>query len=138
MPKIYTAPFAQTIKTGTAVVTGAAGNIATDAPTNTVQLLAAGSEGTVVSRITAMPRATVTDTSLLLYVSKDGGTTKRLIDSELMKGYTLAATTTVPETAFANYSDSAPLRLAAGETLWVGSQVALAAGIVFQAQGMDY
>lgn len=138
MPKTFTAPFAQTVKTSTAVVTTATGSIATDAPTNTALLLTAGTEGTVVNKVSAAPRSTITDASLLLFLSKDGGTTKRLIGSVLMKGYTLAATTAIPETAFAGITSDTPIRLETGDSLYVGSQVALASGIVFTAQGMDY
>ena len=138
MPKTYTAPFAQTPKTATAVATTAVSGLATDAPTGAVLLGTAGAEGAIVTRLAAMPRATATASSLVLFLSKDGGTTKRLIDSELMAAHTVAATTAIPETAFANISDSAPLRLEAGDQLYVGSQVALASGIVFTAQWMDY
>ncbi|WP_218580319.1 hypothetical protein, partial [Pseudomonas sp. SG-MS2] len=84
------------------------------------------------------PRATVTASSLLLYSSKDAGAIFQLIDSELMAAYTLAATTAIPETSFGNISQDTPLRLQAGEQLYVGSQVALAAGIQFRSEGGDY
>lgn len=135
--KTYTAPFAQTPKTATAVVSAAA-TVADDNPTNTVELLTAGADGALVTRLAAMPRATVTASSLLLFLQKSGQTTKRLIDSELMSAHTVAATTAIPETVFANVSDSTPMRLEAGDKLFVGSLVALAAGIVFAAQWMDY
>jgi len=138
MAKTSTAPFAQTPKTATAVATAAVSGLATDAPTGTVLLATAGAEGAIVTRLSAMPRATATASSLVLFLSKDGGTTKRLIDSELMAAHTVAATTAIPETAFANISDSSPLRLEAGDSLYVGSQVALASGIVFKAEWMDY
>lgn len=137
MPMTFTAPFAQTPKTATAVVTGAA-TVADDNPTNTVELLTAGANGALVTRLAAMPRGTVTASSLVLFLQKSGQTTKRLIDSELMAAHTVAATTAIPETAFGNVTDSTPLRLEAGDKLFVGSQVALAAGIVFAAQWMDY
>lgn len=138
MAKTSTAPFAQTPKTATAVATAAVSGLATDAPTGAVLLGTAGAEGAIVTRLMALPRATVTASSLVLFLSKDGGATLRLIDSELMAAHTVAATTAIPETAFANISDSAPLRLEAGDRLYVGSQVALASGIVFAAQWMDY
>lgn len=138
MAKTSTAPFAQTNKTATAVATAAVAGLATDAPTGAVLLGAAGAEGAIVTRLAAIPRATATASSLLLFLSKDGGTTMRLIDSELMAAHTVAATTAIPETSFGNISDSAPLRLEAGDRLYVGSQVALASGIVFAAQWMDY
>lgn len=138
MTKTFDPPYAQTPKTATAVATAAVSGLGTDAPTGTVLLGTAGADGAVVTRLMALPRATVTASSLVLFLSKDGGVTQRLIDSELMAAYTLAATTAVPETSFGNISDSSPLRLEAGDSLYVGSQVALASGIVFAAQWMDY
>lgn len=131
--------YVQTQKTGSAVVTAAAGSIGTNTPTNLVALGdAAGVNGGLVTKVTAMPRATVTASSLLLYTSKDNGATYNLVDSELMAAYTLAATTAIPETTFGNISPSMPLRLEAGEQLYVGSQVLLAAGIVFRSEGANF
>lgn len=138
MAKTFTAPFAQTPKTATAVCVAATASITTDAPTNTVELLTAGSEGAILTRLTAIPRATVTANSLVLFLSKDGGTTKRLIDSELMGAFTVAATTAIPETVFGNFTEATPLRLEAGDSLYVGTQVALATGVVFRAEYMEY
>lgn len=135
--KTFTAPFAQTPKTATAVATGAA-TVADDAPANTVLLMTAGADGCIVTKLTAVPRATVTASSLCLWISKDSGTTKRLIDSELMSAHTVATTTAIPETSFINISESSPLRLEAGDQLYVGSQVALAGGIVFKAEYTDF
>lgn len=138
MAKTFTAPFAQTPKTATAVVTGAIGSITTDAPTGTVELMTAGSDGAILTRLTAIPRATVTASSLVLFVSKDNGVTQRMIDSVLMAAQTIATTTAISTTSFSNYSETAPLRLAAGDKLFVGSQVALAGGIVFKAEWTDF
>lgn len=133
-----TAPFPQVPKTATAVAVAAVTNLGSDTPSNTVQLLTAGPDGAVLTNLSAMPRATVTASSLLLFISKDGGTTKRLIDSELMAAYTLNATTAVPETQFARYSEITPLRLEANDVLYVGSQVALGSGIVFKAEYTNF
>jgi len=138
MAKTFTAPFAQTQKIATAVATGAVASLNGDTPTNTVELLTAGTEGAIVTRITAIPRGTVTASSLVLFTSDDSGTTKRLIDSELMAAHTVASTTAIPETLFENYTETAPLRLEAGETLYAGSQVALSDGIVFRAEYVDF
>lgn len=138
MAKTFTAPFAQTPQTATAVVTGAAGTITGDSPTNTVELLTAGADGAILTRLTAIPRATVTASSLVLWISKDGGTTKRMVDSALMAAFTVATTTAVAVTSFSTYSETTPLRLAAGDKLYVGSQVALASGIVFRAEYTDF
>ena len=136
MANTFTAPFAQTPKTATAVATAVA--TLTDTPANTVLLVTAGVNGAILTRLTAIPRATVTASSLVLFISKDSGTTQRLIDSELMAAHTLATTTAIPETFFANYSESSPLRLEAGDRLYIGSQVALAGGIVFRAEFTDF
>lgn len=135
--KTFTAPFAQTPKTGTAVLT-LAGAITNDTPTNTVEIATAGTEGALVTSLNFMPRATVTATALYLFLSKDGGTTKRLIDSELMAAYTMAATTATPETKFANISETTPLRLEAGDKLYVSAGVALAGGIVAKCEWTDF
>lgn len=136
MAKTFTAPFAQTPKTATAVATAAA--TLTDTPSNTVLLMTAGADGCIVTGLTAIPRATVTASSLVLFISKDNGSTQRLIDSELMSAYTMATTTAIPETVFSRISESSPLRLEAGDRLYVGSQVALAGGIVFKAEYTDF
>jgi len=136
MANTFTAPFAQVPKTATAVVTAVA--TLTDTPANTVLLVTAGSDGAILTRLTAIPRATVTASSLVLFISKDSGTTQRLIDAELMAAYTMATTTLVPETTFALYTETTPLRLEAGDRLYVGSQVALAGGIVFRAEFTNF
>lgn len=136
MANTFTAPFAQTPKIGTAVCT-AAGAITNDTPTNTVLLATAGANGAIVTKINAMPRATVTASSLHLYVSLDAGTTKRMFDSALMAAYTQATTTLTPKTAFSP-TESAPIRLPAGAEIYAQSEVALAGGIVFAAEYTDF
>lgn len=138
MAKTNTAPFPQTPQIKTAITAAAAVIGSADAPTNTVLLCTAGVDGAVVTNLSAMPRATVAATGLYLFTSNDSGTTKRLIDSELMPAYTLNASSAIPETLFARYSEVTPLRLAANEQLYVGSGVALAAGIVYKAEFTDY
>lgn len=136
--KIFTAPFVQNQRTSTAVVTAAVTGLGTDAPGNTILLATAGPDGAILTDLQAMPRATTTATSLLLFLSKDGGTTKRLIDSELMAAYTLSTTTVIPETSFARYNETSPLRLEANDQLYVGIQVANASGIVFKSESGDF
>jgi len=138
MAKTFTAAFAQTPKTSSAVVTGASDSLGSDTPANTVLLATAGADGALLTRLSAIPRATVTASSLLLWISLDSGTTKRLIDSALLAAHTVAATTAIPVTAFSRFSENAPERLQAGAQLYVGSAVALAAGIVFTAELTDF
>lgn len=138
MAKTFIAPFAQTPKTASAVATAVVANLTTDAPTNTVELFTAGAEGALVTKLTAIPRATITATCLYLFISNDGGTTKRLVDSELMGAQTVAVTTAIAETRFSNIAESTPIRLGAGDKLYVGIGVALASGIVFNLEAMEF
>lgn len=105
--------------------------------TNAVLLLTAGTDGSVVTDLRAIPRATVTATQLQLYVSPDAGTTLYLARTALMAAYTMAQTTQAPDTDFL-YSVANPLRLQGGHRLYVAAGVALAGGIVFNCQYQDY
>jgi len=138
MAKTFTAPFAQTPKNATAVATGAVGSITGDAPTNTVLLMTAGSDGAILTRLSAIPRATVTASSLVLFTSADNGTTKRLVDSALMSAQTVSTTTAITSTYFSTYTETTPMRLQAGQQLYVGSQVALGSGIIFEVEYTDF
>lgn len=138
MAKVHEAPFAQATRIQTAVATAAVAGLATDTPTGTVPLITAGPEGCVVTRVTAIPRATVTASSLVMFIKKADAAALRLIDSELMGAHTVSATAAIPETTFTNISDTTPLRLDAGDELHVGTQVASTEGVVFAAQWMDY
>lgn len=136
--KTFTAPFAQTSKTYTAVTTAACVIGSADAPTNTVLLATAGTEGSLVTKIDNIPRGTVTATAMYLFVSNDSGTTKRLIASELIGAYTLAATTAIPKTSFTGVSETTPIRLEAGASLYIGAGVATASGIVTLCELTDF
>lgn len=139
MPMTFTAPFAQTPKTLSAAVTAALAGIGTDTVTGAQLLVTAGTNGAIVTSISAVPRATVTASSLILFLVKASTPTiYRPIDSVLMSAYTLAVTSAIPVTAFASISDATPMRLEAGDKIYAGSQVALAAGIVFTARWMDF
>lgn len=133
----HKAAFAQTPKIGTAEAT-AASVITTSAPTNTLLIATAGADGALLTNLTAIPRATVTASALYLFISQDSGTTKMLKDSVLMDAHTVAATTAIPVTDFADISPTTPLRLEAGDELYVSTGVALASGIVFTAQTTDF
>lgn len=135
----FTAPFVQTSRTGTAVATAALGGLATDAVTGSALLATAGADGALVTRVTAMPRGTVTPTSLRLFVVKASAPTiYRPVDSELMAAYTNAATTATPETNFSNIALESPLRLEAGDKLYAGIEVALPAGVSFFCEWADF
>jgi len=101
------------------------------------QMARTGINGVRITRLTALARATVGATELQLYVSNDGGTTKRFIRSVLMPAYTVVQNTGQTAIDF-SYSESNPLILNASETLYVGIGVTLASGIVFRAEGFSY
>ncbi|MCA3505091.1 MAG: hypothetical protein IOD05_17930 [Rhodobacter sp.] len=102
----------------------------------TVQDSRTSRNGVRISRLTALARATNTATECQLFVSHDGGTTKRFIKSVLLPAYTVATTTAQTGADF-GYSDSAPLPLGPNDTLYVGISVTNT-GIVFNAQGFAY
>ena len=125
----------QTPLAGTAVCT-TANTTYTDSPTNSQVLLAAQTNGARISKITALARATNTATECQLYVSADGGTTKRFIKSALMSAYTVAASTAQTGADF-GYTDYNPLILTSSESLYVAIGVTNT-GVVFRAEGYAY
>jgi hypothetical protein len=124
----------QAVKTANAVATAAKTTYADS--TNAEKLLTAGANGSVLYGLKAIPRATVSATQLQLYRSPDDGATLYLIGSALMTAYTMANNTAAPATDF-GYAETTPLRLSAGDSLWVAAAVALAGGIAFDAQYED-
>lgn len=126
----------QAPRSGTAVCTNA-NTTYSDAPANAVKLATAGPNGARVTRVSAIPRGTVTPTQLQLYRSADGGTTKRLFRSALMAAHSMSATAETPIVDF-GYADENPLLLGPGEELWCAAGVAAAAGICFTAEWGDY
>ena len=131
------AAFAQITKTGSAVAT-AASAVTNDTPTNTILIATAGTDGALFTKLTAIPRATVTASGLYLFISQDSGTIKRMVDCALMAAYTYAATTDNEPTVFDAITEDTPIRLEAGDELYVSSAVALTEGIVFNAEWTDF
>ena len=136
MANTFTAPFAQTTQTGDAVAT-AASVITTSSPTNSILIATAGANGGLLTGLSAVPRATVTAMGLYVFVSNDSGSTKMLLESVLMAAHTVATTTAIPKTEF-SFSETTPVRLAAGDEVYVSAGVALASGVVFTAQWSDF
>ena len=118
-----------------------AGSLATAAKTtyadgaNAVLLAAGGANGSIVRKLTAIPLGTVSQTQLQLFAYD--GTNYRLVTTALMAAYTMAQTTQDAPTDF-GYSDTATLYLPSGWSLYVGIGVALAAGILFNAELSDF
>ena len=103
--------------------------------TGAVLLCAGGANGSLLRKLTAIPRATVTATQLQLFAFD--GTNYWLIRTKLMAAYAMAQTTEDAETDF-GYDDTKTLYLPSGWSLCVGIGVALAAGIVFSGELGDF
>lgn len=90
-----------------------------DSPSNAVLLMTAPAGGAVVTRSKAIQRqpGTTTASQVNLYLSKDAGTTMRLIASGAAAAYTWAVGTAPTPVDF-GYSESAPLRLEAADRLY--------------------
>lgn len=126
----------QAVKSAAAVCTSANTDY-TDAAANAVKLVTAGPNGARLTRLQAIPRATVTASQLQLFRSTDGGATRRLFRTHLLPAQTMSATTEMALTDF-GYSDANPLLLSADEEIYVATGVATAAGICFTAEWGDY
>jgi hypothetical protein len=96
----------------------------TTTPTNTVLLVTAGPNGARLTKLRAIPAATVTVTQLQEFRSLDSGSTKKFSNAVLgaAAGYTMAGTTLPPIADF-GYSDDNPKMLSAGEQLYVAAGV---------------
>jgi len=118
---------------------GAAANINTDAPTNTVLICAAPADKPMsVTRITAVPRASLAAvTPAYLFTSANAtGTVQRLKDSTNIQVQTLSATNGPTKAVFGDYSPTTPINLGPGQSLWGG--LGSAQNVVFQAEVADF
>lgn len=98
MPIQNLAAFAQYRRAYSATTTTANGGTLA-APTNTALLSVAGPDGALITRISSVPRATVTATQMQFYLSKDGGTTLSLLTTSLMSAATVGASSQITPTA---------------------------------------
>ncbi len=90
MPITNTAAFAQYRRIYSATVTTANTNYR--APTNTAMLTVAGPDGSLITRMASIARATVAQTQMQYYLSKDGGTTFTILTSGVIAACTLTQT----------------------------------------------
>lgn len=100
-----TAGFAQYRRIFSAVTT-TANSTYTSPPSNQALLYVAGPDGSLITRISSIPRATVTATQMQLFLSPDGGTTFNFFSSVLMSAYTMAQTTACNPIAFTQVDGS--------------------------------
>jgi len=145
MAKTFTAPFAQSPASWAATATTAfsltgTNSLADGSPANTVLLGTAGIDGALVTRIAALPRATSTATLAALFVrrSTDAVAARQLVASTTIPAQTISATTGITETNFNVATEFEPLRLGAGDELYVGLGTTQAGGIVFNARAVQF
>lgn len=125
----------QTIRSATCVLDTASTDL-DDSPTTAVLLLTAGSSGARLTKMTSMPRAAFTG-RIDLWISKDSGTTKRLIDTIAIAVASISNTAEIATTDW-GYSEDNPLMLEGLDRLYMSTAVVLAAGVVTLAQYADY
>lgn len=105
--------------------------------TNALKLMDAGASGSVLYKLTALARATVALTPCYLFRSPDDGVTMYLIGNCMKSAFTIPTTTVAQTLADFGFTETSPLRLMVGDSLWVGIGVALAGGIVFDGVAED-
>jgi len=122
---------------GAVATTDTANTTFSDTPTNAVAVATMGANGGRVTGLKSVPRATVTATALHLFLSTDGGTTKKLIRSVLMAADTVSATDAAAATDW-GFSDDVPMLLPANSIVYVSQGVTLSAGIDHHIEWSDY
>lgn len=146
----YDKKHGQIERTLTAVVT-LASVYTTDAPTNTAQLQAGnGTNGSLANYsvpaggglmnvLRAVPRQSVTAaTVLLLFVSQDGGATKRLIATAASAAQTIDVNNAPKVITFSTITTDDPYRAQEGDQFFVGASNAQTNGWVFSANITEF
>ncbi len=116
---------------------GATNATYTTSPANTVLLATAGANGGRLTKLQAIPCATV-GTQNQVQMFRDGGTagvSKYFADSAAMATYTMAQSTEAPITDF-GYSDDNPLILQPNERVYVAQGQSVSINVV--AEWADY
>lgn len=139
MPLTYEAPFAQATKTASAYVKDALATTTTTGGLNgTVLLMTAGSDGAIVTRVTAIPIFSVVASGLVLGIKKANATIIWLFDSTFAPAWTSSTAQAFPAINFDRISRDNPLELEAGDQLYVGTRVALEYGYTFTAAWKNF
>lgn len=147
MPKTNTAVFAQNPKTATVVMTAAvaltgAGSIAdtASAVSGTSLLMTAGAEGAIVTRLQYLPRGTISATVAYLFVRRAGqpASERVLIDQVSLPAVTISTTAAATKSVSTLATEVSPLRLGAGDELYVGMSVAASVGVAAYAEFTDF
>lgn len=138
-----TPAFGQTPRKLNAVLTAAKTSLNDTA--NAVSLGATGANGSLLVKIGAFPRASVS-TAIQLQLYLNDGTNTYLIGSTVMGTYSMVTSTAIPATTFLDVNsnqitDQNPMYLPATSgttyTLYAGAGAALSGGIVVTAELID-
>lgn len=116
---------------------GATNSTYTTSPTNSVLLVTAGANGGRLTKLQAIPCATVA-TANQVQAFRDNGTagaSKFFFDSALMATYTMAQNTEAPTTDF-GYSDDNPLILQPNERIYMAQGQSVSINVL--AEWADY
>lgn len=129
---------------GVAHAAATAANTAYSGTPTAVSLLVAGANGTLIRKLSATARATVTATQLQIF-DYDGTTYWYHPVSPLMSAYTMAQTTangSITDFGFGDQAATSSLNgtiyLPSGHTLYAAIGVALSAGIVFRVEYSNF
>lgn len=139
MAKTNTAAFAQDPQTFGAVLTAAGNPNGSDA----VELYTAGTEGCLVTRISAAPVGTITASGVIIFVQKNGSAVKVPRFSVVAPTWDYAVagnkTAKLPVAFVTEISEQQPLRLGRGDKLFATSMVAnLATGIAVSGEVSEF
>lgn len=137
-----TAAFGQSPNIGQAIL-ATAKSAPLSGATNVALLFTAGSNGSLVSGIAAIPRNTLSSAAhIAIYYSTDSGTTNNLCAIGLLAAWTFAATSAPAALNLANLNGSVisvgnPLYVPAGMKLYASTSQTLSDGILVTANGVD-
>jgi len=136
-----TAAFGQVPSMGFAELTAAKATPLSGA-TNTELLFTAGSNGSIVNGIVAIPRATLSSAAHIAIYYSVNGTDLFLCSIGLLAAWTFSATTAPTPLNLTNLNGSIisvanPIYVPAGQRLYASSSQALANGISVIANGID-
>lgn len=145
MSKKHLAVFAQTpkLKSGspdTAFALTGVGSLLDENPANTVLVMEAGVDGSLLTGVRAIPKGDIVATMGVLFLNKkdDDAAVRRVISSVAIAALVMDPAAAIVETPFPNIAEDTPYRLEAGDKLYAGIGVTNAAGIQFIAHYVDY
>lgn len=124
----------QSIKTAQKTCTAAKTTYA-DAVAATL-LLTGGANGSIIYKVTGLPKGTTGGAGRLLLFSSLDGTTLSLIGTANFADYTQSVSSGPVQTDI-GYSETSPRRVAALEQIWVATSIAPTAGFAVDAQFED-